>query len=76
MDGSVKLGIGSLCGFALAVVLEPWAPDDLPIGFVLLVVAVILGFIAGWQGSKWWMVLPVFVLAFLGLSLLAGYHAI
>lgn len=32
-------------------------------GFIVLLIAFILGCLAAWKGSKWWLILPLVLLA-------------
>jgi hypothetical protein len=46
-----------------------------PIGFVLLVISCILGFIAAQQGSKWWLVVPCTEISLCVFMVYIAYHA-
>ncbi len=75
MTTSVKLGVASLIALVVSGVLEASDPDGV-FGIGLLILSVILGFLAGWLGNRWWMAVPTIIVVFFGLILLAGYHAI
>ena len=69
MSDARKIGIVALILWAGGTVLGFQAPP--PMGFVLSFISFVLGCLAAWRGSKWWLILPFSMLVelCLGLSL-------
>jgi hypothetical protein len=74
MTRSTKLGIASAAMLVMASVLAMVVPQ-LPLGLAAAFVSVVLGLLAAWQGSKWWLLMPGIVIAAFGIGLWAGFHA-
>lgn len=72
MNDSGKIGILALVfwlgGMALAIRQPP------PIGFVLSFIAFVLGCLAAWRGSRWWLALPFATMVELCLGLTLAFH--
>jgi hypothetical protein len=69
MDRSVKLGIASL-----VLIVGCLLPS--PLNLVSTVISCILGFLAAYQGSKWWLVVPFTIIALAAWLIYVGFHAI
>jgi hypothetical protein len=69
MSDSGKLGVVALILWLGGTVLALRAPP--PMGLVLSFISFILGCLAAWRGSRWWLILPFSMLVelCLGLSL-------
>jgi hypothetical protein len=67
-----KLGVVAVLLWLGGTVLAFQAPP--PMGFGLSAIAFILGCLAAWRGSRWWLILPFSMLVelCLGLSLAFG----
>jgi hypothetical protein len=68
MDRSVKLGIASL-------ILITGCALPSPFNLVFTVISCLLGFLAAHQGSKWWLVVPLTIIAVAAGLLYVGFHA-
>ena len=74
MSDSGKIGVVALLLWLGGTVLAFQAPP--PMGFVLSFIAFVLGCIAAWRGSKWWLGLPFALLVELCLGLIVGLRAL
>jgi len=68
MNRSVKLGVASLI-LIIGCVLPS------PLNLVFAVISCILGFLAAYQGSKWWLVFPFTIITLAAVLLYVGFHA-
>lgn len=68
MDRSVKLGIAS-------VILIAGCALPSPFNLIFTVISCLLGFLAAAQGSKWWLVVPLTIIAAVAGLLYIGFHA-
>jgi hypothetical protein len=68
MDRSVKLGIASL-----VLIVGCILPS--PLNLVFTVISCILGFLAAYQGSKWWLIVPFTIIAIAAGLIYVGFHA-
>jgi F0F1-type ATP synthase assembly protein I len=68
MDRTVKLGIASLVLIVGCVLPSP-------LNAVFTVISCILGFLAAYQGSKWWLLVPFTIIALAAGLVYVGFRA-
>jgi hypothetical protein len=74
MSDGRKIGIVALILWAGGTILAFQAPP--PMGFVLSFISFVLGCLAAWKGSKWWLILPFSMLVELCLGLSVAFRGI
>jgi len=74
MSDSAKVGVVALLFWLGGTVLALRAPE--PAGLVMVAISFVLGCIAAWRGSKWWLGLPFALLVELCLGLIVGLRAV
>jgi hypothetical protein len=74
MSDGRKIGIVALILWVGGTVLAFRAPE--PAGLVLTAFSFILGCLAAWKGSKWWLTVPFAMLVELCLGLIVGLRAL
>jgi len=72
MTDSAKLGVVAIILWAGGTILAFRAPP--PAGFALSFISFVLGCLAAWRGSKWWLAVPFAMLVELCLGLLFVLH--
>jgi hypothetical protein len=74
MSDSGKIGVVAMLLWLGGTVLALRAPE--PAGLVLTAFSFILGCLAAWKGSRWWLTVPFAMLVELCLGLIMGLRAI
>ena len=74
MSDGARIGIVALLLWLGGTVLAFRAPP--PMGFVLSAISFVLGCLAAWKGSRWWLTLPFAMLVEMCLGLIVGLRAI
>ena len=74
MSDSGKIGVVALLLWLGGTVLALRAPE--PAGLILTAFSFILGCLAAWKGSRWWLVLPFSMLVELCLGLSVAFRGI
>lgn len=74
MSDSGKIGVVAVLLWLGGTILALQAPP--PMGFLLSLISFVLGCLAAWRGSRWWLTLPFAMLVELCLGLLVGLHAL
>ena len=74
MSDSGKIGVVALLLWLGGTVLALRAPE--PAGLMLTAFSFILGCLAAWKGSKWWLTVPFAMLVELCLGLIVGLRAL
>jgi hypothetical protein len=74
MSDSGKIGVVALVLWLGGTVLALRAPP--PMGFALSFISFVLGCIAAWRGSRWWLTLPFAMLIELGVGVYVACRAL
>jgi len=73
MTHSAKLGMASIVllgGFAIS----PFMLGNVPFGWTFAILAALLGWLASRKGTKWWLGVPILVVAFTVFVALILFH--
>jgi hypothetical protein len=74
MTDSGKIGVVAVILWVGGTVLALRAPQ--PAGLLLTAFSFVLGCLAAWKGSRWWLTVPFAMLLELCMGLLLGLHAV
>jgi hypothetical protein len=74
MSDSAKIGVVALLFWLGGTLLALRAPE--PAGLAMTAISFVLGCLAAWRGSRWWLALPLAMLVELCLGLLLAFHAV
>ena len=72
MSDSGKIGVVALLLWLGGTVLALRAPE--PAGLILTAFSFILGCLAAWKGSRWWLTVPFAMLVELCVGLSVAFH--
>lgn len=72
MNDSAKIGVVALLFWVGGTVLALRAPE--PAGLLMTAISFVLGCLAAWKGSRWWLTVPFAMLVELCLGLLVAFH--